>query len=90
MKNAYEIYTLIGQNMKIIRKNIIGISQEKLAEDVNMSRSFISQLESKNVNVGVSLDTLFYIAQTYNFDIRKFFDGYENFMISTKIKDEQE
>ena len=66
--------------MKIIRKEVIGMSQEKLAEDVDMSRSFLSQIESPNVDVGVSLDTLFFLAQKYNFDIRRFFDGYEELM----------
>lgn len=80
MKNTYELFALIGQNMKSIRKDIIGKSQEKLAEDVDMSRSFLSQIESPNVDVGVSLDTLFFLAQKYNFDIRKFFDGYETLM----------
>ena len=49
-----------------------------MADDIDMSRSFISHIESPNVDKGISLDTLFYIAQKYNFDIRKFFDGYEN------------
>ena len=80
MKNVYELFNLVGQNMKNIRKDIIGTSQEKLAEEINMSRSFISQIESPNVDTGVSLDTLFYLAQKYNFDIRKFFDGYEKLM----------
>ena len=80
MKSAYELFNLIGKNMKIIRKEQIGISQEKLAEDVDMSRSFLSQIESTNVDVGVSLDTLFFLAQKYNFDIRMFFDGYEELM----------
>lgn len=66
--------------MKSIRKDIIGKSQEKMAEDVDMSRSFLSQIESPNVDVGVSLDTLFFLAQKYNFDIRRFFDGYEALM----------
>lgn len=66
--------------MKIIRSDIIGKSQEKMAEDVDMSRSFISHIESPNVDKGISLDTLFYLAQKYNFDIRKFFDGYEALM----------
>lgn len=66
--------------MKNIRKEIIGLSQEKLAEDINMSRSFISQIESPNVDIGISIDTLFFLSQKYNFDIRKFFDGYEDFM----------
>ena len=80
MKNTYELFALIGRNMKSIRKDIIGKSQEKLAEETDMSRSFISQIESPNVDVGISLDTLFLLAQKYNFDIRKFFDGYEELM----------
>lgn len=80
MKNTYELFALIGRNMKSIRTDIIGKSQEKLAEETDMSRSFISQVESPNVDVGISLDTLFLFAQKYNFDIRKFFDGYEELM----------
>ena len=75
-KNSKDILAI---NMKYFRYKS-NLSQEKLAEDIDMSRSFLSQLESPNVDVGVSLDTLFFIAQTYNFDIRKFFDGYENLM----------
>jgi len=80
VKNTYELFALIGRNMKSIRTDIIGKSQEKLAEETDMSRSFISQVESPNVDVGISLDTLFLLAQKYNFDIRKFFDGYEELM----------
>ena len=63
MKNTYELFTLIGKNMKSIRKDIIGKSQEKMAEDTDMSRSFISHIESPNVDTGISLDTLFFLAQ---------------------------
>ena len=84
MKNTYELFTLIGKNMKSIRKDIIGKPQEKMAEDTDMSRSFISHIESPNVDTGISLDTLFFLAQKYNFDIRKFFDGYENLMDNDK------
>ena len=84
MKNTYELFTLIGKNMKSIRKDIIGKSQEKMTEDTDMSRSFISHIESPNVDTGISLDTLFFLAQKYNFDIRKFFDGYENLMDNDK------
>ena len=86
MKNSYELFDLIGQNMKIIRKDIIGKSQEKLADDIDMSRTFISQIESKKIDKGISLDTLFYISQKYNFDIRKFFDGYEKLMNNNSTK----
>ena len=84
MKNTYELFTLIGKNMKSIRKDIIGKKKKKMAEDTDMSRSFISHIESPNVDTGISLDTLFFLAQKYNFDIRKFFDGYENLMDNDK------
>ncbi len=80
MKDTYQLFNLIGKNMKSIRKEIVGMSQEKMAEDLDMSRSFISHMESPNVDKGISLDTLFFLAQKYNFDIRKFFDGYEDLM----------
>lgn len=80
MKSTYELFDLIGKNMKTIRKEIIGKSQEKMAEDTDMSRSFISHIESPNVDTGISIDTLFFLAQKYNFDIRLFFDGYEELM----------
>ena len=80
VKSTYELFALIGKNMKSIRQNIVGKSQEKFAEDAGMSRSFISHVESPNFDKGVSLDTLFYLAQIYNFDIRMFFDGYEELM----------
>ena len=51
-----------------------------MAEDTDMSRSFISHIESPNVDTGISIDTLFFLAQKYNFDIRLFFDGYEELM----------
>ena len=86
MKNTYELFNLIGKNMKTIRNDIIGKSQEKMAEEIDMSRSFLSQIESPYVEVGISLDTLFYIAQKYNFDIRKFFDGYEELMSNNNEK----
>ena len=88
MRNAYELYGLIGKNMKNIRKTIVGKSQEKMAEDVDMSRGFISHIESPNVDTGISLDTLFYFAQKYKFDIRKFFDGYEELMKDTENNNE--
>jgi len=79
MHDIYKFYNLIGQNLKKIRTNF-GDSQEKLADKTNMSRGFISQLESPGVDTGVSLDTLFNIAQEYNIDIRDFFENYEEFI----------
>lgn len=77
--SADEIYTLIGKNIKNIRERRLKLTQEQLAEALNMSRSFISHLESPNVNKGISIDTLFLISQKFNLDIRDFFEGYEKF-----------
>lgn len=85
MRNVYELYNLIGKNVKEFR-NQNGDSQEKFAESIEVSRGFISRIESQEIDSGISLDTLFNIAQEYNVDIRKFFDGYERLM---KNDDEQ-
>ena len=81
MKDTYELFNLIGKNMKTIRNDLIKKSQEDMAEDTGLSRGFLSRIESPNVDTGISLDTLFLIAQHYNFDIRNFFDGYEELMV---------
>ena len=81
MKDTYELFNLIGKNMKTIRNDLIKKSQEDMAEDTGLSRGFLSRIESPNVDAGISLDTLFLIAQHYTFDIRKFFDGYEELMV---------
>ena len=60
MENIDEFYKTIGKNIKKVRLNARE-TQEEFAEKLDMSRGFISQLESPNLNVGVSLDTLFII-----------------------------
>ena len=74
---------MLGDNIRKYRKEN-NISQEKLAEDLDLSRSFISQLESPGVDKGVSLETLFLFSQQYNIDIRRFFDNYETLMKKNK------
>lgn len=82
--NSSDLFTLIGKNIQLLRKELNIGSQEKLAEDLDLSRSFISQLESPGVDKGVSLETLFLISQHYNIDIRRFFDNYEKLMEKDK------
>lgn len=76
MNNIDEFYKTIGKNIKKVRLNAHEM-QEQFAETLDMSRGFISQLESPNLNVGVSLDTLFIISQKYNVVIKTFFDNDE-------------
>lgn len=76
MEKIYNLYNLIGKNLTIVRKEHKD-TQEQLAEKIDKTRGFISHLEAPGVDTGVSIDTLFLIATTYNIDIRRFFDGYE-------------
>lgn len=60
----------IGRKIKNLRLEK-GLSQEKFAECVNMSREHISCIErGKNL---VSIETLYYISEYFNIDIKYFF-----------------
>lgn len=61
----------IGRKLKSLRM-AKGLSQEKLAEYVDMSREHISCIErGKNL---ASTETLFYLAQFFDIDIKDFFE----------------
>lgn len=60
----------IGKKVKYLRLER-GLSQEKLAEFVNMSREHISCIErAKNL---ASVETLYNLAQFFEIDIKEFF-----------------
>lgn len=61
----------IGRKVKSLRLEM-GLSQEKLAECVDMSREHISCIErGKNL---ASTETLYYLAEFFGIDIREFFN----------------
>lgn len=61
----------IGKKVKALRLEK-GLSQEKFAECVNMSREHISCIErGKNL---ASVETLYFMAQYFEIDIKYFFD----------------
>ncbi len=61
----------IGKKIRDLRLEK-GLSQEKLAECVNMSREHISCIErGKNLT---SIETLYNISQYFNIDIKYFFE----------------
>lgn len=61
----------IGRKVKFLRLEC-GLSQEKLAEYVDMSREHISCIErGKNL---ASTETLYYLAKFFKIDIKEFFD----------------
>ena len=60
----------IGKKIRFLRLEK-GLSQEKLAEYVNMSREHISCIErGKNL---ASLETLYYMSKFFQIDIKEFF-----------------
>ncbi|MBR3832138.1 MAG: helix-turn-helix transcriptional regulator [Mycoplasmataceae bacterium] len=61
----------IGRKLKALRLDR-GLSQEKLAELVNMSREHISCIErGKNL---ASTETLYNLAKFFEIDIKEFFE----------------
>ena len=54
-------YTTLGLKIAYYRK-LRGLTQEQLAEKLELSPAFIGHVEAPNVNKAVSLDTLFDIA----------------------------
>lgn len=73
-----EFYNMIGKNVKKYR-NIRNITQEKLAEFIDVSTSLISNLECNKINQGISINTLYKISIVLDVPISKFMesDDYE-------------
>lgn len=72
-----ELFNNIGNNIKYYRKlfclNNSSMTQEKLAELINVSTSFIGNLESKKTYQGISLHNLYKISIVLNVPIDEFF-----------------
>lgn len=72
-----ELFKIIGKNTKYYRKlyNLEKgkMTQEKLAELVNVSTALIGNLESDKIQQGVSVYTLWKISQVLEISIEKFF-----------------
>ena len=69
----YDIYTVIGKNIKKERK-LKGLTQRELAESLLLSDSFIAKLESITSQT-ISIDTLELIANKLETPITDFFDA---------------
>ena len=78
MKTIYaDKYRQIGLKIAYYRK-LRGLTQEQLAEKLELSPAFIGHVEAPNVNKAVSLDTLFDVAAALDVPPYKFltFDEY--------------
>lgn len=74
--NEKELYMIIGKNVRYYRKiyNIENeLTQEQLAEKINVSTSLIGNLESKKTYQGISTYNLYKISKILNVPIESFF-----------------
>lgn len=55
-------------------RKLHGITQMQLAEDVNLSRTHISNIEAPNVRTSISLDKLFDIADALQVPVKLLFE----------------
>ena len=70
--NENYVYQLVSKNIKKQRK-LQNITQEQLANKINYSKQFISNIESNNHQT-FALGTLWAIALALNVNISVFFD----------------
>lgn len=72
-----KLYCTIGNNIKYYRKlyslNNDEMTQEKLADLINVSTSLIGNLESKNTYQGISVYNLYKISKILEVPIDNFF-----------------
>ncbi len=78
MKKIYtEQYRQIGLKIAYYRK-LRGLTQEELAEHVDLTPAFIGHLEAPNITKALSLDALFDIASVLDVPAHKFLMFEEN------------
>jgi len=72
MKAKYaDKYLQVGLKVAYYRK-LRGLTQEELAERLNLSAAFIGHVEAPNIRKAISLDTLFNIAEELDVPAYKF------------------
>lgn len=81
--NQDKLNYVIGNNIKkyrkLYKKKGINMTQEKLAELINVSVSHISSLESNKTKKGISISNLYKISVVLNISIQKLLeDSNEN------------
>ncbi len=63
MESRYtDKYIQLAKNIKKYRKRL-GLSQEELADKMNISRSYLSKIEAPNYEKSFSIETLFLLAE---------------------------
>lgn len=77
MDNYDKRYVEIGYNIQYFRKHK-GLTQEQLAEMLDISRQHLGAIEAPNIVRTISLDLLFRIADTLEVDVRQLLDFHGN------------
>ena len=76
--NQEKLNLIVGKNIKKYRKlynkNNEKMTQEKLAEAIDVSTSLISSLESQKIQKGISITNLYKISVVLEIPISKFFE----------------
>jgi transcriptional regulator with XRE-family HTH domain len=80
-------YREIGRKIAFYRK-LRNISQERLSEMVDKSRSYISKIEAENSDMEFSLDILFDIAEALRIEVAAFFNPIDVEIRGKYLKDE--
>ena len=73
MRNHDEKYRRLGLNIAHYRK-IKGLSQEKLAEMIPVSRGHLSHIEAPKMTSSFSIALLFDIADALDIEVQQLFD----------------
>lgn len=78
-KEQTELFKIIGKNTKYYR-NLYSLTkkkmtQENLAEEINVSTALIGNLESNKIPQGISVYTLWKISVALETPIEKFFEN---------------
>ena len=68
MVKKRNIYCIIGQNIKRIRKEK-NLTSLKLSKMCNLSHGYLKNLEAENVDATISIETLALIAKVLDVDI---------------------
>ena len=66
-------FIAIGLKISYFRR-LRGLSQEQLAERAGISMGFLSQIEAPGMAIGISLSTLFAIAEVLEVPVHKFLE----------------
>ena len=70
-------YNIVRKNIRKYRK-LANITQQELADMINVSMHYISQIESANPNKYFTLVIIGRISDALNIDIRQLFDDIED------------